>query len=109
HAIEDWYDAPEFIQYWATSIREELARVKEADKAIVLFSAHSLPEKILQVGDPYAEQLEISASKIAKKANIDHYTLAWQSAGKTNQKWLGPDVCDVTKDLYAEGYREFIY
>lgn len=108
-SVEQWYDAPDFIDYWAKSVKAEWEKVTEKERAIVLFSAHSLPEKILLADDPYEKQLTETAQLIANVANIPSYMTAWQSEGNTNDKWLGPDVCDVTEQLYAEGYREFIY
>lgn len=79
-------------------------------KAVVIFSAHSLPEKIIATGDPYVEQLKHTADLIAEAANIQNYTTGWQSAGNTPDPWIGPDVQDLTKDLYEEhGYESFVY
>ena len=61
-------------------------------------------------GDPYVEQLKHTADLIAEAANIQNYTIGWQSAGNTPDPWIGPDVQDLTKDLYEEhGYESFIY
>ena len=76
----------------------------------MVFSAHSLPEKIIGMGDPYPDQLQETASMIAEKAGIQHYAIGWQSAGNTPEPWLGPDVQDLTRDLYRQhGYKTFIY
>src|SRR5699024_605782 len=82
----------------------------EKDSACVIFSAHSLPEKIIQHGDPYPDQLKETADLIAKKANITNYEIGWQSEGNTPEPWLGPDVQDLTKDLAKnKGYTSFVY
>ncbi|HLR43130.1 MAG TPA: ferrochelatase, partial [Pseudogracilibacillus sp.] len=82
----------------------------EKDKAITLFSAHSLPKNILKVNDPYVDQLEETAKLIAEKAGISRYEVAWQSEGNTRVEWLGPDVLDATERLYEEeGLRTFVY
>jgi ferrochelatase len=110
--IESWYKEPLFIDYWARQIKQTFATVpnEEQSKTIVIFSAHSLPERILQMGDPYPQQLQETADLIAKEANIEHYTIGWQSAGNTPEPWIGPDVQDLTADLYEkEGYRSFVY
>lgn len=111
NSVDSWYDEPLFIAYWAEQIKAVLASISATDKdqSLVIFSAHSLPEKILQTGDPYPEQLATTAKLIAEKADIPHYTLAWQSAGRTPEPWLGPDVRDITRDMYQKGYRSFIY
>lgn len=110
--IESWYQEPKFIQYWADQIQTTFKEIPEEDheKAVVVFSAHSLPEKILASGDPYPKQLEETARLIADKAGIKHYAIGWQSAGNTPDPWIGPDVQDLTRELFEkEGYQTFIY
>ncbi|EKS8352719.1 ferrochelatase [Bacillus cereus] len=108
--IEQWYDEPKFISYWADQIKETFTEIDNKEKAVVIFSAHSLPEKIIATGDPYVEQLKHTADLIAEAANIQNYTIGWQSAGNTPDPWIGPDVQDLTKDLYEEhGYGSFVY
>ncbi|EJR56964.1 ferrochelatase 2 [Bacillus cereus VD107] len=108
--IEQWYDEPKFISYWADQIKEAFTKIIDKEKAVVIFSAHSLPEKIIAAGDPYVEQLQHTADLIAAEADIKHYTIGWQSAGNTLDPWIGPDVQDLTRDLYEEhGYESFVY
>ncbi|MBC6971508.1 ferrochelatase [Bacillus sp. Xin] len=108
--IEQWYDEPKFIAYWANEVKEIFTRIVDREKAVVVFSAHSLPEKIIAAGDPYVKQLQHTADLIAAEADIQHYTIAWQSAGNTPDPWIGPDVQDITKDLYEKyGYESFVY
>ncbi len=108
--VESWYTEPAFIEYWVKSIQAELKKVEQTDELCVIFSAHSLPEKIIANGDPYPEQLKETAASVAKKAEIPHYAIGWQSEGNTPDPWLGPDVQDLTRDLYNEhGYKAFMY
>lgn len=112
HSIESWYLEPGFIQYWTDALQETFASMTEEERgqAVVVFSAHSLPEKILKSGDPYPMQLEETAKLIAEKAGLASYAIGWQSAGNTPEPWLGPDVQDLTKELYEQkGYRAFVY
>jgi ferrochelatase len=111
-AIESWYQEPKFIQYWSDQIQATFNDIPEQDheKTIVIFSAHSLPEKILASGDPYPKQLEETAQLIAQKAGISNYVIGWQSAGNTPDPWIGPDVQDLTRDLFEhERYTGFVY
>ncbi|OCA84336.1 ferrochelatase [Bacillus sp. FJAT-27225] len=111
-SVESWYKEPKFISYWADQVKNTFAQMpaEERDNAILIVSAHSLPEKILQVGDPYPDQLKETADLIASEAGIQHYAVGWQSAGQTPEPWLGPDVQDLTRDLHAEhGYKTFVY
>ena len=67
----------------------------------VIFTAHSLPERIVASGDTYAEQLAESARLVARAAGLDAWSVAWQSAGRTPDPWLGPDVRDEVRRLAA--------
>lgn len=110
--IESWYKEPKFIEYWADKVRETFSRMLEEERsqAVVIFSAHSLPQKITQFGDPYPDQLYKTAELIAERAGITHYAVGWQSAGRTPEPWLGPDVKDLTRELHAQnGYQAFVY
>jgi ferrochelatase len=112
HSVDSWYREPAFIEYWVTQLRQtfDLIPAEERDKAVVIFSAHSLPEKILQIGDPYPQELQETAELIANEAGIRQYAVGWQSAGNTPEPWIGPDVQDLTRELYQEkGYSAFIY
>jgi ferrochelatase len=110
--IESWYKEPKFINYWADRIKAIFDQMPQAEKeqAVLIVSAHSLPEKILQFGDPYPSQLQETADLIAKQAGIVNYEIGWQSAGNTPEPWIGPDVQDLTRDLFEQkGYRSFVF
>jgi ferrochelatase len=112
HSVESWYDEPKFIQYWVERLKETFTHMSEEERnnAVVIASAHSLPEKIIAAGDPYPNQLKETADLIATGTGISNYEIGWQSAGNTPEPWIGPDVQDLTRDLYKEhGYKAFIY
>lgn len=109
-SVESWYDREGFIKYWADVITAEYEKTDEKDNAVLIVSAHSLPEKILKNGDPYPQQLAKTAELIQEKTGIKNVEIGWQSEGNTPDPWLGPDVQDLTRDLFEqEGYRSFIY
>ncbi|MGX8791454.1 ferrochelatase [Oceanobacillus sp. M60] len=111
-SVQDWYTEPGFIDFWAKGVQNTFAEMPAEEKknAVLIVSAHSLPEKILQNGDPYKQQLEETAQLIAEAANVKNYEVGWQSEGNTPDPWLGPDVQDLTRELYnKEGYKAFIY
>ena len=111
-SIESWYDEPKFIGYWSDKISEAFAAMTEEqrEKACLIVSAHSLPEKIKELGDPYPEQLQETADLIAQAAGIENYAVGWQSAGQTPEPWIGPDVQDLTRELHEQkGYTTFVY
>lgn len=111
-SVESWYDEPKFIDYWAKKIKAiyEQMPQEEKEEAMLIVSAHSLPEKILKTGDPYPHQLQETADLIAKNAGVENYAVGWQSAGNTPEPWLGPDVQDLTRSLFKEHhYKAFVY
>lgn len=111
-SVEDWYDEEGFIEYWSDSILAEYGKMtkEEQDGAVLVVSAHSLPKKILQDGDPYTDQLAETARLISEKTGIKNYEIGWQSEGNTPDPWIGPDVQDLTRDLYEQkGYKNFVY
>jgi ferrochelatase len=110
-SINDWYQEEGFIHYWSEKIGKVLnGMIKEViEKTIVICSAHSLPEKILKRNDPYPEQLKTTANLIAKELNFPRVVVGWQSEGNTGETWLGPDIQVLTRVLYQQGYRSFIY
>ena len=111
-SIESWYEEPKFIWYWADKVKQVFEQMPQEDKehAVLIVSAHSLPEKILQLGDPYPQQLKETADLLAEQAGIENYTIGWQSAGNTPEPWIGPDVQDLTRDLYQQHhYKAFVF
>jgi ferrochelatase len=101
--VESWHDLPEWVSAQVERVREARESLPEATK--VLFTAHSLPERVLD-RDPYPDQLRQSAGAIAGELGLDpwaDWSLAWQSAGRTPEPWRGPDILDVIRDLAATG------
>jgi ferrochelatase len=79
------------------------------DATMVLFTAHSLPERVLE-GDPYPTELACAAGEVAKRAGLPEgaWRVAWQSAGATPEAWRGPDVLEVLDDLVGGGRSEAV-
>jgi ferrochelatase len=98
--VAPWYAHPALIALLA-------ARVQDAERAVtgrsrVIFTAHSLPERVRESGDTYPEQLVESSRLVATAAGLEEWLVAWQSAGRTPEPWLGPDVRDVVRRLAAD-------
>jgi ferrochelatase len=101
--IESWHDETAWLDFQAAAVTE--ARAGLPDRTKVVFTAHSLPERSL-AGDPYAAQLHASAAAIAARAGLAPWAgwgTAWQSAGRTDDRWIGPDILDVIDDLADTG------
>lgn len=103
--VERWGDHPQFIRALAEVLREALAALPDGPAAPVVFTAHSLPERILTWSDPYPEELRRTAAAVAREAGVSSWHFAYQSAGRTAEPWLGPDVRDVIRALHDAGER----
>jgi protoporphyrin/coproporphyrin ferrochelatase len=103
--IECWHDAPAFVALQAARVTDavDLLPPEARPHATVLFTAHSIPARLVDEGDPYAAQVLESATAIAEAAGIARWSVAWQSAGRTADTWLGPDVRDVIATLGSAG------
>jgi protoporphyrin/coproporphyrin ferrochelatase len=99
-----WHLDPNWIGYWARAIRAELARISDPGRAVLL-SAHSLPRRMLDRGDPYPEILAATSGAIARAAALDRWSFTYQSPGNTTEPWLGPDITDVMVDWKTRGAR----
>lgn len=100
--IESWATEPAFVSFLASDLRARLASMPADTK--VVFTAHSLPQRIVAAGDPYPEQLRATAEAVAAAVGLGRWSgwsVAWQSAGRTPEPWLGPDVLQVIDDLAA--------
>lgn len=108
HCVNEWHLEPRFLDVLAARVDEAIRSCEHPDEAMVIFTAHSLPARILEMGDPYVDQLRASGDAIAKRLHLKHYTFGWQSAGRTAEPWLGPDVLELLESLAKEGYREVV-
>ncbi|MEA3077971.1 MAG: protoporphyrin/coproporphyrin ferrochelatase [Actinomycetota bacterium] len=103
--IEAWYDEPALIVLLASRVSDAMARLGDAKRVEVLVTAHSLPQRALTIDDPtYEAQLRRTGELVAEAAGLDSWRIAWQSAGRTPEPWIGPDILDVIRGLPAEGY-----
>jgi protoporphyrin/coproporphyrin ferrochelatase len=99
--VESWHDDPAFVDAVAQRVR--------GTDAWVVFTAHSLPERILADGDPYREQLLETSQLVAERAGLgDRWSFAFQSASATGEPWLGPDILDELERLHAAGVRKVL-
>lgn len=100
-ALDQWHLEPAYVDFLAAALRDGLAELPPATR--VVFTAHSLPERVL-VDDPYPDQLAESAAAAARAAGLadDRWSLGWQSAGRTADPWRGPDILAVLDDLAAD-------
>ncbi|HEX6970855.1 MAG TPA: ferrochelatase, partial [Limnochordia bacterium] len=105
--VPQWYDAPGYVAFMAERVREAIERLPAAERgdAVVLFTAHSLPERITTWDDPYPAQVEATARAVAERAGVTAWRCAYQSAGRTPEPWLGPDLSETLASCRREGRR----
>jgi protoporphyrin/coproporphyrin ferrochelatase len=98
--VESWHDHEPYLEVLADRVR--------GTDAHVIFTAHSLPERILAMGDPYRDQLLETSELIAERAGLEQWSFAFQSASVTGEPWLGPDILDELDELHARGVRKVL-
>jgi len=98
--VESWHDEPRFVDVLADRVR--------GTDAHVVFTAHSLPQRILETGDPYKDQLLETSQLIAERAALASWTFSFQSESQTGEPWLGPDIIDHLEDLHGRGVRDVL-
>ncbi len=107
--IQSWHASPRYTALIAQRIRDALTHAGVgADEVEVVFSAHSLPARIVNSGDPYPEELLQSAAAVARAAGVEAWRFAYQSAGRTPTPWLGPDILDCLDTLADGGARHVL-
>jgi ferrochelatase len=106
--VRSWGDHPKFLDAVAGRVAAALQRFPSPRAVQVLFTAHSLPERILATGDPYPAELEASAAAVARRAGLASWHFAFQSAGATPEPWLGPEAGAVMRQLVGQGHRAFL-
>lgn len=107
--VESWAREPALIEFTATDLRHRLDAMGGRTK--VLFTAHSLPERILEAGDPYPSELRATAEAVADVLHLAEghdWQIAWQSAGRTADAWLGPDILEVIDGMNRTPYEGVI-
>jgi ferrochelatase len=98
--IDSWHDEPGFVELLADRVR--------GTGAHVVFTAHSLPARILEAGDPYRDQLLETSRLIAERAGLDDWSFSFQSESQTGEPWLGPDILDHLEELHERGITEVL-
>jgi ferrochelatase len=108
--VRSWHLAPGYLEFLEDALGSALASLPEQahDDAHVLFTAHSLPARILDDDDPYPTQLRETASAVAGRLGLQRWSVAWQSAGRTPEAWLGPDILEELEALAAAGTRAVV-
>jgi ferrochelatase len=98
--VDSWHDEPGFVELLADRVR--------GTDAHVVFTAHSLPARILEAGDPYKAQLLETSQLVAERAALREWSFSFQSESPTGEPWLGPDILDHLEELQGRGVRDVL-
>jgi ferrochelatase len=99
-----YHDHPLLLEAFAERVR---AAVPQPDEEVV-FTAHSLPVRIIKAGDPYANEVAATARGVAERAGVKRYRRAYQSAGRTPEPWIGLDLSELIRYRSQQGVRKFL-
>jgi ferrochelatase len=110
--VASYHDVPGLVDAFAARVGDGLARWPEdqRERVHVVFSAHSLPQRVLSSGDPYGDQCLGTAELVAARAGLPEgrWSWAWQSAGRTPEPWAGPDITEHLAQLAGQGVRDVV-
>jgi ferrochelatase len=110
--VPSYHDVPGLVEAFASRVDDGLARWPDDERGgvHVVFSAHSLPQRLLESGDPYGEQCLETARLVAARAGVpdERWSWAYQSAGRTPEPWAGPDISEHLRELAVSGVRDVI-
>jgi ferrochelatase len=103
--VDSWHDQPHLLDAFAEKVKVALAGGKPDE---IVFTAHSLPTKVIQEGDPYAEQVAATARGVASRVGLAEYQSAYQSAGRTPEPWLSPTLEECLEGIALAGKKSVL-
>jgi len=105
--VESWHNNNELIAAFRDKVTAALDGIKEAtgERVPIVFTAHSVPQRTIDEGDPYQAQVMETALLVAQGAGLDDWRVAFQSQGMTAEPWIGPNVESEIDRLAATGHR----
>lgn len=106
--VGSWHDQPRFIDALSAAAAAALARFADPSRVHVFFTAHSLPARIAGGTDPYAREVAATAALVAERLALARCDVAFQSAGRTRDAWIGPELVAEIRRVAAEGTREIV-
>ena len=108
--VNSWYRQPKFLQAVENHVGAGLEKFSPEvrDQVKIVFSAHSLPARLLEMGDPYDDELKDNARTVAERLGDVDWMFSYQSAAETGEPWLGPQIEDVVVDLAKAGYKHML-
>lgn len=108
--VRNWHLHPMFLAALEQRVRAAMEKFPPEERAglTVFFTAHSLPQRIVKEGDPYPDQLRETSEALAARLGLARWQFAFQSAGRTPEPWLGPDILDAIRASASDGHRSIL-
>jgi ferrochelatase len=106
--VESWHELDGYIGTVADNLRTVRSEFANPEEVVAVFTAHSLPARILDEGDPYQEQLLRTSELVAQRAGVEQWRFSYQSQSHTGEPWLGPDLVETVEELAAQGHRAIL-
>ena len=106
--VESWHELDGYLEAVADDVRAVRVRFANPEEVVAVFTAHSLPARILDAGDPYQDQLLRTSELVAGRAGIEQWRFSYQSQSHTGEPWLGPDLVETIEELAAQGHRAIL-
>ena len=108
--VNSWYEQPNFLQAVEHHVQAGFEKFapEARDQVKLVFSAHSLPARLIKMGDPYDDQLKSNAKIVAERLGKVDWMFSYQSAAHTGEPWLGPQIEEVIPELAKEGYKHVL-
>ena len=105
--VDSWYRQPNFLRAVENHVRTGLEKFppEVRSQVKIVFSAHSLPARLLKMGDSYDDELKDNARLVAERLGDVDWMFSYQSAAETGEPWLGPQIEEVVVDLAKAGYK----
>ncbi len=106
--VKSWHKEKGLVSAISTHLLKTMTKMPDPSKTVVLFTAHSLPKKMVTHDDPYEKQLLETSKLVAETARVKSWDFAYQSAGEPKEDWLGPLVKEQLDKLDREGFRDVL-
>ena len=104
-SISSFHAHPLLLDAFAERVRDAKPKPDE----LIVFTAHSLPRRTIEAGDPYAAEVAATARGVAERTGTTRFAIAYQSAGRTPEPWIGPDITEMIDERSGTGTRKFLF
>jgi ferrochelatase len=103
-AVPSYHAHPQLLDAFA----ERVSSARPKPDELIVFTAHSLPRRVVEAGDPYAAEVAATATGVAERVGATRFAVAYQSAGRTQEPWIGPDIGELIDERSGAGTRKFL-